>query len=313
MKGNNVFVMLLFFVATMISFPGFAAETAGDESDSGPWKLSGTVNANGSFTQYDNWQAGGSDTVAAGVLFNLAADYRKEKVEWRNAFKLEYGMAKVEGEDARKSADVVDLTSVLTRDLTNIVSLYGRLAVSTSMAKTYQYYDDPVDAVFDDGRDAEYGTEKVRTADGFEPINLDQGAGLSFRVFRNEEDTRHLLLRTGAGARQLVASDYYVEDDDEDTDTVEFSYVDDYAEIGAEAGLDFKWAFSESTMLTSVADAFYGFDEEFWKIGWDTSLNFKITKHFGAGITASMVYDELVIDDPQWKTSTMLTLSYQVF
>ncbi len=279
----------------------------------GDWTFSGQVTGAASWNQYDDWQAGGTDSQSVLGKLEFTGVYMKDKSEWQNSFKSEYGTGKSEGERAKKSADALRLDSIYNYNFTPVVSAYGRGALSSTYTKGFQYYTDPVDAVFLDDRPAELQTHRVQVADSFDPINLEQGVGLGLTLYKNEDDTSHLKFRLGVGARELIVSNYYTEQDDADTSTLEFAPVEDYSDTGLDSGIDLKIGLFQQAQLVSAVSAFYGFQDEFWKVTWDTALTIGLGKFFGVSLTNSMIYDEMVFEDPQWKSGTLLTLSYYLF
>ncbi|MBN1356278.1 DUF3078 domain-containing protein [bacterium] len=279
----------------------------------GDWLLTGSLTAAGTYTTFMDWQAGGTDTAAGALQTEFAALFAKDRIQWKNTVKIEYGVSKVKDESARKASDLLSLESNFDYRLFPKLAAYSRFKGITAMTAGYLYYADPVNAEFTDGRDPETGEDRIHISDAFDPLQLEQGVGVSYPVFQNEGKTRFLNVRAGLGGRQLVAGYFYTEEDASDPDNIVFSPVDEYADIGLEAGFDLAFFIREGINLTSNAMGFYGFGDEFWKVNWDTVFTLQATKHISLSLTASMLYDELVFDDPQWKTATLLTLSYRLF
>ncbi|MBN1552454.1 DUF3078 domain-containing protein [bacterium] len=291
-----------------------AQETApSTETAEKGWQFSGAVTASGSFNQYKDWQEGGTDTSALGGQVDLEATCLKEHSEWKTNLKVEYGITKSDDEDTRKAVDKILLKSLYDYKFSHRVGVYARISADSAITESYKYYEDPVDAVFINSRDPESGKTKIKISDAFEPLNLEEGAGLSFLLFKNEDDSRKVTFLLGAAARQLVESNYFIESDDETTETLEFIKIDTYDDIGAEGGLDLTWKIMENARFTSNAMSFYGVDNEFWKVTWDSSLIINLGKYWGVSLSALMVYDELVFEDPQWKTTSLITLTYRLF
>jgi len=301
-----------------------ARSVLAEDAPAAGWTYSATAGGGFSFTSYQDWQAGGTDSNA--LTANLAgeAKYVNGKFSLANTLKLAYGLTKVKDQDARKSDDRFDFSMLASYQISGPLSGYVRGSLQTAMTASYLYYDPRVDAVFLDGRDTEYNVKKVKIADGFQPLNLDEGIGLQFAAFivagvpeegkdETPPDKHHLLFFAGAGARQLVCDDYYKESDDAATPAKEFALIDDYTDFGPEVSMDLRVTVSDTALLTSLAKGFYGADNEFWKATWETTLSLGITKAIGFSLTALMDYDELVFEDPQWKTAGLLTLTYQLF
>jgi Protein of unknown function (DUF3078) len=312
---SNLKILVICCLSVMSVYGLVQAEDSEEQQSYifGNWTFTGGITGAGSYTSFKDWQSGGTDATAANLMTDLSAQYAKNRITWKNTFKLEYGFTKIKDESIRKSSDLLSLESHLGVALMPKLSAYGRLSVSTSMTKGYLNYDDPIDANFMDSRESEFDQMRVQIADSFDPTNLSEGAGVEYSVYSNEDGSRSFKVKGGIGGRQLFRSNYYIEDDDSETTPVEFSPVEEYNDFGLEAGADVSWLIHKHASFTSKALGFYGFGEEFWKVEWDSSLVLNLTKHVGISLTATMLYDELVFDDPQWKTATMLTLNYRIF
>jgi len=279
----------------------------------GNWKLSGNFQAAGSYMGYKDWQSGGVETGALNFLLDFSAKYVVNKSEWRTSLKTEYGFTKIKSEDLHKAVDEFSLKSGYYYHWKKHIGCYGKIKASTMMTSSHLHYEDPIHAVFSDCRKTEEDAIKVRIANAWEPLNLSESAGSLMTVFKNEEDTRHLDFNVGISARQMVASAYYIEDDEDETEEIEFKKIDGYSDSGAEVGYDLKLNLTRNTLLTSTADIFYGIEDEFWKVDWETTLAMGIGPYFGVSLSVLMVYDEMIFDDPQWKTTSMLTFNYRFF
>ncbi len=104
-KIKLLFILMLVAFATHSQTPADAAATPADTS----WKKGGFISI--SFTQVSlsNWAAGGEDAYSGVALFNLFANYAKDKVSWENYIDLGYGLVKTGEADARKNEDKIDL------------------------------------------------------------------------------------------------------------------------------------------------------------------------------------------------------------
>ncbi|MBN2055626.1 DUF3078 domain-containing protein [bacterium] len=310
MKASIIAVLT---VSAGLLFTSIALPAEGDGGGAREgWNISAALGGSASFTRYDNWQMGDVDNSSFNGIFDLSGTYLKGKNRWTNTFKAEYGVSKVEDQVSRKGSDQLALESIYRYQWRKHVRPFAQFTATAPAMPGYLHYDDPVTALFDRDRDAETG-DRIRVSGGFEPLNLSEGVGLEFNVCNGEGDGRELNFRIGAAAKQLVADGYYIENDDEDTEEVEFTLVEKYEDVGADAAVELKLPLHEHALLGSRLTGFYGFVEEFWKAEWETSLVFTLNKFLGVTITGLMYYDELVIDKAQWKTGTLLTLNYQLF
>ncbi len=297
---EKCFLVFVLYIATVLA--ASAAE----------WNYTGEFTGAGSMNSYSNWQSGESDALSLTGKIELHFDYKSNANEWKNTVKSALGITKLEGQDYRKSEDNLSVESIFEHALSDRLRFYWRFAAETTWMTSYVYYSDPVDAVFSDGRPDEFDTKSVKISRGFEPLNLDQGTGIKFRALLFPDDIGFIDVRAGLGARELIASDYYIEKDDETTDVKEFETVDDYTDLGGEFGVDLKYNVAKNIHITSTGNAFYGFGDAFWKIQWNSAITIDISKHLGLSLGSEMLYDENVYSGAQWKTSTLVTVSYKL-
>lgn len=316
MTSHRFVSFLGLFLLLCIPLQGLLAEEETEEPEYSMqinnWKLASLLTGGVNVTDYKDWQAGGSDTIALNARFELWAVRSDDNTEWRNRFRIEYGVSRTDDEDFRSSADTLQLESRFEYKLTRRLFVYMRGYLATHMGNQYDYFDDVEDIIFFD-QEVEMQVKRTRIADGFDPINLEQGAGFGWTIFKTEDESTLVKFLAGAGTRQLLSDNYYIEDDNPITPELEYQHVTDYTDIGAEAVLDIIWTINDTAKLTTYGAAFYGFDEELWSGRWESALALQITDYIGVSLSAEMLYDEAVFDGEQWKLGSMLTFNYRVF
>ncbi len=305
-----MYLMMCFLIMTFLAIPVLAEEEVPPQEG---WIFSGNASLAGNWTYYSNWQEGGTDSSSVSGQIDFSGLFKMDRHEWKNTLKIEYGMAKLNGIGTRKTTDSTMFESRYDFKFSGRMSVYGRVAASTELDDGYLYYEDPVDAVFDTNRPAEMQTDEVHVSGGFEPLKFDEGVGLGYTLYEDTEKKNLLKVNFGAGARQLIVSNYYIEDDDDDTDTLEFSLVDEYSDVGAETGYDGLFNFRNNITFTSKGKVFYGVIDGLWNITWSNKLVISLTKYFGVSLSSDMIYDESVIAEYQWKNVTLLTLGFKLF
>jgi len=310
-------ILGLCIIAAGLPIPGTGRVLAEDEEpeyemEISGWKLAGILTGGIHVTEFQDWQGGGSDTIAMNGRYELWAVRSMPKNEWKNRVKLEYGVTRSDTEDYRPSTDVFLLDTRFEHSLNPRFFAYIRGYISTNMGNQYDYFDDPVDIIFFD-QPVEYQVVKTRVAEGFDPLKLEQGTGIGWVIHQAEDETTSVIFMLGAGTRQLLSDSYFVEDDNPITPELEYEKVDTYSDVGGEAVLDVIWTINSVAKFTSHGAAFYGFEEERWNARWENSLDLKITQYVGVNLSAEMLYDEAVFDGDQWKLGTMLTFNYRIF
>lgn len=95
-----------------MSLAACALFVSAQEADSiKTWTITGITGLNMSQTALVNWSAGGENTVASNVYFNLAALYQKEKHSWENTLSTELGATYTSSQKWAKSVDKLDFAS----------------------------------------------------------------------------------------------------------------------------------------------------------------------------------------------------------
>ncbi len=91
------------------------------EADSG-WTVKGTLNLGANLSLFNNWAAGGINSLGLNSLFNGIANYRNGNVAWDNQMILAYGMLNqgfATSDAWVKTDDRIDLTSKYGRKMTD--------------------------------------------------------------------------------------------------------------------------------------------------------------------------------------------------
>ena len=103
------------------------------------WKTEGLFGLKMTQVSLTNWAAGGASSVAFDAQAVYSADYKKGRNIWQNRVELGYGMAKNEGEDARKANDKLYLSSTYGYQLHKSLYWSALANVSTQFDKGYNY------------------------------------------------------------------------------------------------------------------------------------------------------------------------------
>lgn len=276
------------------------------------WKLAGIVSGSLNVTQFTDWQAGGNDTVSITGRGEFWAVRSTERYEWKNRLRSEYGVSKTNGDEFRNSADLLKLDSRFERKFHSKALAYCRGYLDTHLANQYEYFDAPSDVILDGDR-VYTGIRKFRVSRGFDPIMLEQGLGIGYTLYKPEDQSSEITIMSGLGARQKITDAYYIAADDKTTPEFEYSMVDSDSEFGVELVLDTLITINKHAKFTSFAAVFMGLDDNLWRIRWDNSLDITLGRYVGVSLTADLIYDESVFDGAQYRTGTLLTLSYRVF
>ncbi|MBN2382989.1 DUF3078 domain-containing protein [bacterium] len=277
------------------------------------WLFNAVLGFNFSCSNYDHWTAGGVNTISQGMLSEFSADYIKGRSELNNVLKIEYGLTKLADDDYKKAMDKLSYDFKYRYSLTEIIKPYLNVTAYAPMADSYEYYKTTETVVADDERYE--AADKFRTGRSFDPINLEQGMGVSFQLVSAEKNAFDIFI--GFGARELVTSEFYLNEDVAETPEIEYSKVDSYEEIGAEGGFNVIWSCYENMELISKLKTFYAFDEgdngkNNTLTSWNNTLTLKVNKYVSVNASADMIYDTNVLEQAQWKQIVLINLSFQL-
>lgn len=75
------------------------------------WNYKGDFGLSLTQASYNNWAAGGENSLATNAMVNLFADYKKGKLSWNNALNLAYGFMNQGDIKNKKTDDKIDLSS----------------------------------------------------------------------------------------------------------------------------------------------------------------------------------------------------------
>lgn len=112
-----------------------------------PWTILGTAGLNITQAAFSNWAAGGENSIGVGALFNLKADYKKNKHSWKNNLDLAYGFQFLgKGSNSRftKTDDKIEFTTSYGYALSKHWDLTFLSNFRTQFANGYNYPDDSV-------------------------------------------------------------------------------------------------------------------------------------------------------------------------
>jgi hypothetical protein len=138
MEKTKLLVVLSFIAVS--TFAQTPANTGAPVDTS--WKKGGFVSL--SFTQvsFSNWAAGGEDAYSGVALFNVFANYAKDKVSWENYIDLGYGAVKTGEAKLRKNEDKIDLGTKYGYKAFDHVFYSALLNFKSQFAPGYNYPDD---------------------------------------------------------------------------------------------------------------------------------------------------------------------------
>lgn len=251
-----------------------SGQTAQEDTVIYGWRkqVVGTVNL--TQASFDNWQAGGQNTLAWQI--NLSTDFTLESEEfnWANNGKFLLGFAKIEGEEARKSTDQINLESVYTQTISKFLNPYVAVTAKSQFLSGFQYSD----------------TSKTKISEFLDPAYFTQSAGFAYRP------NKTFKTRLGATLKETLADIFPQESG---------------LEVGISSVSNLERQFQENVIFSSKLDIFSDL-KAFDRIDvlWENELTLKVSKFITVTVEADLFYDKDISDEKQIRQTLAVGLTY---
>ena len=108
---------------------------------SSQWAFKKTLGLLMTQTAFVNWSAGGENSIAGITTIDFEFNYKKDRLFWNNHFKSRYGLNKEDGQNTRKTDDVLEFISSFGYRKTATSNWYNsaRFNFRTQYAPGYKY------------------------------------------------------------------------------------------------------------------------------------------------------------------------------
>lgn len=233
------------------------------------WTITGITGLNLSQTSLINWSAGGENTVATNVYFNLATQYKKDKHNWENNLSTELGATYTQQQKWVKSVDKLDFASKYGY---NIAPKWRLGALGDFKTQFLKGYKKPTD------------THYISRL--FAPAYLNTAIGFDYKP----NDYFSLFLSP------ITAKMTFVNDD----------FLSNAGAFGVEPGKKFRFesgaflktAFNKEIFknitLMSKLDLFTAYNKSFGNIdvNWENVIGMKVNEYISATIHTNLIYDD---------------------
>ncbi len=301
-------------------------ESATDVLDTG-WRGTLTLGASGS-TVANKRVVGQADgaSVTLGASITGEAEYLTGPHEVRLSAGLEEYFTRTPVIDEFvKTADNLNVEAIYFYHIPTVDWLgpFGRLAVDTPLFKGFDVRADESTYAISrvDGTVDTRVSDRLLLTESFQPATLRQSVGMFARPVREEQLV--VDIRVGAGAREIAADGALVVTDDDATDVIEVTEIENYSQVGLESVLELTGTFDESRLsyfftFESLLPFYDSADDADQSVTERADLEIAV----GAGVRlvswASLDYvfraDRLpaILDDWQLSNNLLLTLSYTV-
>lgn len=233
------------------------------------WRINGKASFVFNQVSLTNWAAGGQNSLAGNILFNMTADYKKDKWKWNNAVVLGYGLSK-QGEDPlNKTDDQILLNTNVGYELGN--------------SPWYATFNANFRTQFADGFNLPDDSTLVSTfmAPGY------LVAGLGFKY--DKSDDFKVSISPITNKTTFVLNDVLSAQGAYGVD----SSANVRAEFGAFATLFYKKEIVKNVTLTTLFTMFGNYENlAVWDINWDLIVDFKVNDWLSANLTTNLIYDQ---------------------
>lgn len=302
MHIRHVYVLLVgLLLAGSLSPAVLPSAVAQDASaDTSLWVRDVTGKLAGSQAAYRNWQEGGLNSVALTASINGRAEKQGTRWGQTHELRLAFGFIDQEGEEFRKSDDLIRLQSNLRytgngffRIFKPTIAANGR----TQFAKGFDFSGNP----FPDDAPQAGQEAPVQTSEFLAPAFFTESLGLTY------EPTAWLSLRLGAASKQtvvLVQDLRVLYDVDIDQAT--------RIEAGSEFAAGFNRELAENVRLTSNFNAFYSLNEtgSLPDFIWENVLSMKVNSWLSTELEFVALYDQNTTDAVQLREVLSVGVSF---
>ena len=285
--------------ATLAPAARSAEPAAAAQPDSSGWKNSLVAGLTFSQSAFSNWAAGGTSSAAWAWSLRGTFEQVEPGFTWRHKGQLEYGLLKQEGQDLRKSVDLIELETLYTRKLDFFVNPYGSASLKTQ---------------FTTGRDfkVEPGSNGAfpATSDFADPLYLAQSAGAGRTLLPGQLSTR-----LGFTVRETLTDVFrnFAAEASVDSCTGNPDCERTKVETGLESVTELGRKLGETTSLSSKLGLFYSFEQpDELDVSWRSDLTIKALKILSVNFGLELLFDEDVVDKLQTKQALGIGVSYNL-
>jgi hypothetical protein len=287
-KGSFFLILIWFFVHTALAQVTDGEKHLRDTSKFSlpddsvkSWKKGGVVDLSLSQASFNNWSAGGENSLAVKGLMSIYANYKRGKSSWDNMLDIGYGLLN-EGDKQVKTDDKIDLSSKYGRMLSKHWYYAAFFNFKTQFAPGYDYPND-----------------SVAISKSFAPAYVVLAMGIDYKPVSNF--TGYVAPVTG---KLTIVNDKALSDSG--------AYGVNKGEVfKTEFGGYVRLVYNQDLMKKSVSvlsklDLFSNYlcNPQNIDVSWENIINFKVNKFISANISTQIAYDDDVkITDSEGKTS----------
>lgn len=245
------------------------------------WKKGGLVSINFSQASFTNWAAGGENSLSGIALFNMFANYKRDKNTWDNSLDLAYGLLQSGHSAPRKNEDKIDLSSK-----------YGRYAFLD-----HWYYSALVNfkTQFDDGYN--YPNDSVVISRFMAPAYLLGAIGIDYKP-----NSYLSLFISPVTSKTTFVNDQRLADagafgvDKAEYDSIGVKIKDGKlvrTELGGYLRFTYKKDIVKNVNFATKLELFSNYidNPQNVDVNWEVLIGMKVNKYLTANISTQLIYD----------------------
>lgn len=254
------------------------------------WYISGNNSLQFNQAAFSNWMAGGVNSYALNASLDYEFNLTRGRHIWDNRIMMAYGILRNEGEDYRKSNDVIDFTSSYGYEFIKSFYFAGAVNFKTQFSEGFDYSVDP----------------KKYLSNFMAPAYLQFGIGIDYKPNDNLQINFH----------PFTSRFTFVLDD-------ELQYAGNYGlkedgashvyEFGAFLGARYKFNIMENISYDNRLGIYSNYLEkpQNMTVAYQGILDMKVNRLISAQATINLFYDENQIKETQLKETLGIGLAYK--
>jgi hypothetical protein len=248
------------------------------------WKKGGIINLNFSQASFNNWAAGGQNSISVNGIISVFANYKTQNSSWENMLDMGYGVLK-QGKKGSyiKTDDKIDFSSKYGKNASEKWYYAALLNFKTQMTVGYNYPNDSVKI-----------SNLLAPAYLLGAVGMDYKPNASFTCFIAPLTLKTTIVNddalANAGAFGVTAAVLDANN----------QLITPGEKIRNEVGGYLKMVYKKelfkdkSVSVLSKLDLFSNYlnNPENIDVSWETIIGFKVNKYISATITTHLLYDD---------------------
>ena len=283
----------LFLLISFLSFSVYSQKTEGElinttsaaeakarDTTNMGWKRTGNFVFLFNQSAFNNeWQAGGTSNIAGNAGLNYDFNYKTPEMIWDNKFIAAYGLTQLKGQDAVKSDDRLEFTSLLGKKAKGYWFYSGFLNFRTQMDAGFVKATDPVTSE----------TIFIKNSHFMSPAYLQAGPGMLWKKSDNLK-----VNIAPATSRLIYVHKHFTEFGSafgvEQGESTRF-------EFGAALNAYYKFNIMENISMENILNLYSNYLDKPQNVDIDYQMNLvmKINKYISTNIAFQAIYDDNAI------------------